>query len=144
MLIDLHKLREDLKEAKIERINKTDKIRELNEKIRTKKSEQMASLKDKRLRLSSNKDKREHYGYSNQKDWNTFINSKLTGEDEGKIERAYLEGQELINSMKKEVEFFSIKISDIEWQLRIELAGLETYGLHTPEPVKSASANVTE
>jgi len=131
----LHALRLDLKEAKISRVNKADRIREMNEKIQAKKNEQVAQLKDKRLRLSSNKDKREHYGYTNQKDWNTFINNTLTNEDENKINRAYTEGLAVIESCKKEVKFLNIKIADLEWQLRIELTSDVEFEYGTEEQV---------
>lgn len=143
-LIDLHRLREDLKEAKITRTNKTDKIREMNERIKAKKAEQHANLKEKRLRLSNNKEKREHYGLTNQKDWNDYIKTKLTNEDEARIERAYQEGMAIIISCKKEVEFLNIKIADLEWQLRIELAGLDIYGLSEEHRINPAAARITE
>ena len=124
----LHQLRKDLKEAKISRVNKGDKIREMNEKIHAKKTEQTTLLKEKRLRLSNNKDKREHYNFTNQKDWNQYINTKLTGEDEARIERAYQEGKLVITSCEKEIKFLQIKIADLEWQLRIELSEPAMYG----------------
>ena len=100
----------------------------MNEKIHAKKTEQTTLLKEKRLRLSNNKDKREHYNFTNQKDWNQYINTKLTGEDEARIERAYQEGKLVITSCEKEIKFLQIKIADLEWQLRIELSEPAMYG----------------
>ena len=129
-LIDLHKIREELKTRKIKKLERETKIRELTEKMNTTKAQDMVELERRRTSLLNDKEQRDKHDITTQKAWEKYIKNTITKKEEDRIIQRYNEVADIVHELENAVKIDRIKITDLEWQLRIELAGVDIgYGL---------------
>lgn len=125
---ELHKLRETLRQRKISKLEREDKIRTKTEKANHRKTLDKIELERRRTSLLKDKGRREKHNFTDQKSWGNYIKNTLTLEQEKNMEQRYNEQMEVVKSLQDAVKIDRICIEDIEWQLRIELEGLHVYG----------------
>ena len=89
----------------------------------------MIELQRRRTSLLNDKEQREKNNITNQKAWEQYIKNTITKKEEDRIILRYNEVAEIVHELENAVRIDRIKIADLEWQLRIELAGLDIYGL---------------
>lgn len=125
---DLHKLRTTLRQRKINKLEREDKIRTQTEKANHRKTLDKIELERRRTSLLKDKGRREKHNFTDQKSWGNYIKNTLTLEQEKQMEQRYNEQMEVVKSLQDAVKIDRICIEDMEWQLRIELEGLHVYG----------------
>jgi hypothetical protein len=130
----MHELRNSFRNMKVRKLEKEHKIRKLTEQVQTKKVRDMAGLKQRRLDLLNDKDLRARHNITNQKDWKVKIDTQLTKDAESTIERKYVETDDIITALREDMDFIRIKLSDMEWELRIELAFVEAGYVISKQP----------
>ena len=130
----MHELRNSFRNMKVRKLEKEHKIRKLTEQVQTKKARDMAGLKQRRLDLLNDKDLRARHNITNQKDWKVKIDTQLTKDAESTIERKYVETDDIITALREDMDFIRIKLSDMEWELRIELAFVEAGYVLSKQP----------
>jgi hypothetical protein len=125
---DLHKLRETLRQRKISKLEREDKIRTKTEKANHRKTLDKIELERRRTSLLKDKGRREKHNFTDQKSWGNYIKNTLTLEQEKNMEQRYNERMEVVKSLQDAVKIDRIDIEDMEWQLKIEMGWLEVYG----------------
>lgn len=140
----LHKLRRDLKQRKYDKLGRENKIRELTEKMQTNKTREMTELQRRRTSLLNDKSEREKHNITNQKGWEQYIKNTITKKEEDKIIIRFNEVSEIVHELEDAVKVDRVKIADMEWELKIDIAFVENgYGIDIPEQAQTDTETAT-
>lgn len=111
---DVEHLRKEIRNASLVQLNRYDELADLKETVHESKTAEHEILKLKKMELRKDKDKRKEYGFTNDKDWDMYINNVLLKELETQIDMKFKEQEERIMEIETQIKVAKIRIANLK------------------------------
>jgi hypothetical protein len=124
---ELENIRKELKEAEELEFEQAEKIRHLQKELEIQQKDAQWEIDQMIYKLRTDKDAREKYGYTNDRDWLKEIENNLLAVEIAETKREYYGRlDEKIEDLKREKELTHLKIKDLrrEFEILLRFVGI--------------------